>query len=329
MAEEWLRLKRVKERSDDKGNSDRARRQDLVRWGAAYARLAGAPADDDTKAVTVWSRVTADHLADPERLIEILVEFRGQLADSTRQRLLSHLRGWVRWLVSKGVLTVDVTLAEGVGVPTVDQHLDGRTFTDAEIDALKRVLSVDRPKTRTTWPARDVAIVDMLAGCGLRVEELCVLKLSSIAVRASGPFVKVTEAKGGKRREVPIPVETMTTMRSLDAYRAERAARAAILNHIAPPPSAPLFVQVNGRPMNQSIIDHLLRRACLEAGVPAPAGAMAHALRHSFGARLALAGVPVPVIQQLMGHADPRTTTIYMRAVGADVVKALAAAGIT
>ena len=55
---------------------------------------------------------------------------------------------------------------------------------------------------------------------------------------------------------------------------------------------------------------------------------MAHALRHTYGMDLAMRGVPLSVIQQLMGHDDPRTTSIYTVAHAEDLSAALADAGV-
>jgi site-specific recombinase XerD len=54
---------------------------------------------------------------------------------------------------------------------------------------------------------------------------------------------------------------------------------------------------------------------------------MAHVLRHTYGMDLAMRGVPLSVIQQLMGHDDPRTTSIYTAAHAEDLSAALADAG--
>ena len=80
--------------------------------------------------------------------------------------------------------------------------------------------------------------------------------------------------------------------------------------------------------MTRQDIDAVLRRLCATAGVSAPDGEMAHGLRHHYGTRLALHGVPVPVIQQLLGHADPRTGSIYTRVAAQSLVDALNAAGM-
>jgi site-specific recombinase XerD len=72
-----------------------------------------------------------------------------------------------------------------------------------------------------------------------------------------------------------------------------------------------LFVRRDGSPLTQQVLDRTLRRLAGSAGVAPPEGAMAHALRHTYGMDLARRGVRLSVIQQLMGHDDPRTTSIY------------------
>ena len=136
-----------------------------------------------------------------------------------------------------------------------------------------------------------------------------------------GPHL--TGAKGGKHRTVPLP---RSTVRNVDVYLAERAASGD--DRLKPVLRAPLFVRHNGTALNQQFVDSLLRRLAAVGGVAAPEGAMAHALRHSYGMELALRGVPLPVIQQLLGHSDPRTTSICIAAHASDLTSTLDDAGL-
>jgi site-specific recombinase XerD len=126
-------------------------------------------------------------------------------------------------------------------------------------------------------------------------------------------------AKGGKPRNVLIPRRTLA---AIDAYLDERT---GLLG--AAPDRARLFVRHDGKPLSQQVIDRTLRRLAAAAGVSPPDGAMAHALRHTYGMDLAMRSVPLSVIQQLMGHDDPRTTSIYTVAHAEDLSAALAEAG--
>ena len=75
----------------------------------------------------------------------------------------------------------------------------------------------------------------------------------------------------------------------------------------------------DGSPLTQQLVDRTLRRLATVAGVTPPEGAMAHTLRHAYGMDLAMRGVPLSVIQQLLGHDDPRTTSIYTAAHAEDL----------
>jgi integrase/recombinase XerD len=175
-------------------------------------------------------------------------------------------------------------------------------------------------RARSGWPARDIAIIATLATCGLRVSELCAATDTTIDNNGDHLLFRLRAGvKGGRQRTVPIPSPTLAHIRH---YQAER-------NHTLPGPATRrLFVRHNGTPLNQQFIDTLLRRCATTANIATPEGAMAHALRHSYGMRLALRGVPLPVIQQLLGHTDPRTTTIYTTAHATDLTNTLFAAGL-
>jgi integrase/recombinase XerD len=122
---------------------------------------------------------------------------------------------------------------------------------------------------------------------------------------------------------VPIP---RTTLDHIDTYLEERAAAGD--DRLKMTDRAALFVRHNGSSLTQQFVDSLLRRLTAACGIDAPEGAMAHALRHSYGMELALRGVPLPVIQQLLGHSDPRTSSIYTAAHATDLADTLRDAGL-
>ena len=69
-------------------------------------------------------------------------------------------------------------------------------------------------------------------------------------------------------------------------------------------------------------------RSLLATAAPPPRRRDGPRLRHSYGMELALRGVPLPVIQQLLGHADPRTSSIYTTAHATDLTDTLRDAGL-
>lgn len=254
-------------------------------------------------------------LGDSDTLVRALDLLGDQLSTATRQRMLSTLRGFCGYVVRRGLLDTDPTVAEELTVRRVTND-DIKAFTDNDVERLIEAAAQPAPRLmRAAWPTRDVAIINTMAFCGLRVSELCAPDVDSLDRHGERPLLRLVDGtKGGRHRVVPIPSPTLA---AIDAYLVERGD--------AP---GPIFQRHNGTAMSQQAIDNRLRQIAHLAGVSPPPGAMAHALRHSYGMRLALRGVHLTVIQQLMGHTDPRTTSAYARAHATGLGDALDEAGL-
>lgn len=320
LAEDWLTVKRVGRRADDSGNSDRARRADLRRWASAINEVQGRPAGDidDHQSLSEWDRIGLE-LGSTDLLLRALDRLADDVGPATRRRMLSTLRGYCRFLVTRGALPSDPTATDEL---RVSAHADDdiRAFTTGVVERLVRAAG-DAPTTsRTRWPARDRAIIAILAYCGLRVAELCALEQRDIDTTGDHAVLRLRHAtKGGRRRVVPLPQHVHEL---IEHYLAERSL-AATHRH-----DRPLLLRRNGTPLNQQFVDTLLRHLCRETTTTPPPGALAHALRHWYGTELARRGVPLLIIQQLLGHVDPRTTSIYTRAHATDLTEALNDAGL-
>jgi site-specific recombinase XerD len=326
LAEDWLAAKRIGNRPDDPGNSDRARRADLTRWAGAYIAVLGRESDESHEGLVGWRFVTVTELASSDLTVAALGWLADQqLAVSTRKRMLATLRGWCSWLRRRGHIIADPTDADEVLLRSTDRDLDGKTFTVDEVDLLLDAASRQpADNQRSYWPVRDVAVVSVLAFCGLRISELCNLTIASYVSDVEQPVFKVRGSKGGKGRVVPIPKRTIE---AIDAYLVERAEEAGPSPTLAIRPRSRLFISNGGRPLSQQQLDRQLRQFCARTDIELPEGAMAHALRHFYGSQLAVRGVPLPIIQHLMGHTNPATTTIYTRATAADTTGVLDDAG--
>jgi site-specific recombinase XerD len=175
------------------------------------------------------------------------------------------------------------------------------------------------------WPARDIAVLRFLATTGSRAEEVCEVTIAEIDRAPERPIWRVNKAKGAHQRDVPLPG---LTVNALDAYLDQRASgddkRPGLLSRRGDR----LFVRVDGQPLTVNVLDRLLRRLAARAQVTFPAGAAAHAFRHHYGVTLALRGVPQTAIAQLMGHADPRTTSIYTTVASQQLIGVLDDAGL-
>jgi site-specific recombinase XerD len=153
---------------------------------------------------------------------------------------------------------------------------------------------------------RDLTIVHFMLLCGLRSREILELKVGDVVFGDRRVRVR---GKGDRDRALPLP-EVLA--HALQKYQQlERPRQCA---------EPRLFVVLQGkqrgRPMTasglRSLFRHRRRRAVL-------AMANAHRFRHTFGADMARAGVRLPILQQMMGHADLKTTLQYVRLSMADV----------
>jgi site-specific recombinase XerD len=316
LAEDWLAAKSLAGRSET-DNSAQARRRDLCRWGRALQSTLGRAVDEsgllDVEVDLAGLRLrelTADNC------LHALSLLRSSGKASSTARMLSTWRGFCRWLVRRGYLRSDPTDDDLLTVTTSGERLP-RAFTIAEVDRLRTVALDPSPRARSAWPTRDLAIVELLAGSGARVSETAALQVGDVDRRHQVVILRLRRStKSGNERDIPLPDRVVD---ALDSYLAERTLSGR---------AQPLLVRLDGERMTRQDLDEVLRRLCRAGGVTAPDGEMAHGLRHHYGTQLALHGVPVRVIQQLLGHADPRTSSIYTRVAAQSLVDALTAAGM-
>ncbi|MFO0687565.1 MAG: site-specific tyrosine recombinase XerD [Myxococcota bacterium] len=232
--------------------------------------------------------------ADLAAFAHFLVE-RG-LAASTRARMLVSVRRLLRHAREAGGVEVDPL--DSLRAPKRPQRLP-RTLQGEEVAALiEAAASVDGPEA-----GRDVAMIELLYGAGLRVSELVGLPLSGID-RRSG-LLRVI-GKGRKERVVPLGEWAGA---ALDAY----------LEHDRPLLAGPsaagvrqqaVFLSRRGGPMTRQNFWKRLREHALRAGL-APDRVSPHVLRHAFATDLLEGGADLRAIQAMLGHADLSTTEIY------------------
>lgn len=164
----------------------------------------------------------------------------------------------------------------------------------AEEDA-RDLLTVVGDQGREDWiAARDIAMVTLLYGSGLRISEALGLTGEAHPL----PEMLRIIGKGGKERLVPtLPVAK------------QAIARYAALCPFDLGQEAPLFRGARGGPLNPRLVQRVMEKARTQMGLPA--SATPHALRHSFATHLLSAGGDLRAIQELLGHASLSTTQAY------------------
>jgi integrase len=155
---------------------------------------------------------------------------------------------------------------------------------------------------------RDIAIVHLMLLCGLRSHEILNLNVSDVCFDERRIRIR---GKGDKERVLPLPEILLQSLG--DYLRLERPARC----------SGPrLFVVLQGarrgHPMTPAGLRSLFRHRRLRRYL---VRANAHRLRHTFGADMARAGVRLPILQRMMGHAHGRTTLQYIHLSMADIAE--------
>jgi integrase/recombinase XerC len=211
------------------------------------------------------------------------------LSARSLSRALSAVKGFHAWLAeSRGLPAPAVSATRG---PRVKQRLP----RPVEAGAARALMETVEAQSLEPWvAARDLAVVTLLYGCGLRISEALGLRQGQAPL---GEAVRIT-GKGGRERVVPVlPVAAA----AVERYRA--------LCPWAPRPSGPLFVGQRGGPLNPRSVQRAVQAARLQLGLPATA--TPHALRHSFATHLLEAGGDLRTIQELLGHASLATTQVY------------------
>jgi site-specific recombinase XerD len=242
---------------------------------------------------------------------------RRAFARISHQSAATIARTWSTWnqlftfLVAEQVVAGNPMAA--IDKPRVPRGRPKAITGDDSVERLLRVAAKGRSGARDPWPERDFALVVTLLTCGLRLSELLALTLTSID-GPPGDRVIGIRGKGNKERTVPLEPEVEAIVEDYLASRLRRFP--GRLAH-----DAPLFVANSGRAMKRGGLQYLVEQLYREAGIrtSVPAGALVHALRHTFATSLARNGATGVELQRLLGHESLATTQRYVDATAREV----------
>jgi len=168
--------------------------------------------------------------------------------------------------------------------------------------------------------ARDMAMVELLYGAGLRLAELTGLDVLASASARGWVDLQAGEAhvlgKGSKRRIVPVGSKAVHAVQAWLTVRDQ-----ALPGGVVQPA---LFIGQRGTRLSSQSIWQRLRQRSLQAGMAAPVHP--HMLRHSFASHVLQSSSDLRGVQELLGHANISTTQIYTRLDFAHLAKAYDAA---
>lgn len=208
----------------------------------------------------------------------------------SQARILSGIRSFYHFLILEDYLQADPS--ELLESPQIGFHLP-EVLTLEEIDNL--IGSID---LSTSEGQRNRAILETLYSCGLRVSELCNLKLSELYLEDG--FIKV-EGKGSKQRLVPISPRAIHELRLYFIDRNQMTIKKDFEDYV--------FISKRGKNISRIMVFHIIKELANNIGLKKTISP--HTFRHSFATHLLEGGANLRAIQCMLGHESIGTTEIY------------------
>lgn len=219
------------------------------------------------------------------------------LSRRTIGRKLSAIRGFFGFLHREDRLPANP--ARGLRAPRMEKRLPGH-LSRGDVDTVFEMAEA-RAAENTLAGTRDLLVLELLYGSGLRLSELHALDMRDLDLDSRQ--VKVL-GKGKKERIVPVTVRALRACRRYEPRRREALSSAAGTSA-----SPALLLNRGGERLSRRSIQRSVRRA-LERAAGAQ-GLSVHSLRHSFATHLLDAGADLMAVKELLGHVSLSTTQIY------------------
>jgi integrase/recombinase XerD len=254
-----------------------------------------------TRSISDWKQVELKHLTlflEHERNRRIdsePPESERRLSSETIYLQIAALRAFYRFAENEKLLANNP--AENLSLPRRWKRLP-KSLTDSEIDQLLTPLPVQTPSTMC-----DQAVLELAYASGLRISELCNIRLEQLHLDAG--FVTVI-GKGNKERVVPCG---KAAVKALNDYIATGRPKL-----VTPRSPANVFLTQRGTPFARVTMWLRIKKRVAHAGIER--NVTPHMLRHSFATHLLEHGADLRVIQELLGHAQINTTEVYTHVAG-------------
>lgn len=285
----------TEEKSENKDNDAL-----IIRRYVQYLKLEKALADNTQEAYMqdlekLLNFLKAENIDFRKCTYENLQQFSAELHDigihaRSQARIISGIHSFYRFLVLNNYIETDPS--ELLETPKIGLHLP-EVLTVEEIDRIIETVDMDKAEGQ-----RNRAILETLYSCGLRVSELCNLKMSDLYFTEG--FIKV-EGKGSKQRIVPI---SQRAIKEIRYWLIDRQAW-----RIKPGYEDYVFLARWGKGISRIMIFHLIKELADKAGITKKISP--HTFRHSFATHLLEGGANLRAIQAMLGHESITTTEIY------------------
>jgi integrase/recombinase XerD len=215
-------------------------------------------------------------------------------SNASSARKMTAVRGFIRYITSEGILKTPI--AEEIKGPKLVRKLP-ETLSVEEMNKLLAAPCAESPQG-----VRDRAIMELAYSSGLRVSELCSVRLENVDLKQG--LIRVVSGKGDKDRIVPMGRQAIKTLEKYLVSGREAYVRDTTGSQI--------FLSSRGLPISRKTVWHLIKQYAFKCGLDARK-IKPHILRHSFATHLLAGGADLRVIQEMLGHSDIATTQIYTK----------------
>lgn len=213
------------------------------------------------------------------------------VGDRTQVRVLSGIKSFFKCLMIEEIVEKDPTAL--LEMPKVRRKLPD-VLSVEEINSM--VMSID---VSSAEGVRNRAILETLYCCGLRVTELCSIRISNMFFESG--YIRI-EGKGSKERLIPI---SSVAIKSIHEYMA------VMRNNLSIKPDCEdyLFLNRRGSKLSRVMVFNIVKEAAERAGIKKSVSP--HTFRHSFASHLLEGGANLKAVQDMLGHESIVTTEIY------------------
>lgn len=228
-------------------------------------------------------------LKDLQSFLKYIAEF--HFTETTQSRIISGIKHFFKFLVLENYLQANP--AELLETPRIKRKLPVFLSVE-EIDQMLSLIDRSTPEGE-----RNLAMLETMYSCGLRVSELISVKISDLHTEEG--FISVI-GKGDKQRLVPIG---KGALKLIDNYRKYHRSHIAVKkNH-----EDMLFLSRRGTPLTRQMVFYIIKDLAEKAGIKKILSP--HTFRHSFATHLVEGGADLRAVQEMLGHESITTTEIY------------------
>lgn len=257
----------------------------------------------DLRAFSRWFQHITGEILSPESITPMeIIDYRNAMLDwgkkpSTINRSLISISSFCQWAQQNDLILSNP--AEGIR-SVAEEPLAPRALERKEQLGLLRAV-------RRSGNLRDLAIITMLLHTGMRVSELCNLRVSDIRISTNSNMITVREGKGTKRRTIPM---NSTVIRVLKDFlnSSDSNSQTIPVAGSAPEKDRFLFYGQKRMPLTDRGVRYVIQKYAYSAKID---NLSPHVFRHTCAKNLIDAGQSIDRVSKILGHSNVNTTAIY------------------